>query len=121
MEKNYADQLGSWIKEKAATQRDRNLTAFIEVRADVQAALAAGYAAKTIWRNMRETGRIPFGYDAFLHHLRQHMEWPAPAGSAKDSISRANAAQLQPTSTSAVTTAPQSFNFNPAPNKEELL
>jgi hypothetical protein len=121
MEKSYPDQLGSWVKEKAATRRDRNLTAFLEARADVQAALAAGYAAKTIWRNMRETGRIPFGYDAFLHHLRQHMEYPSPAGPVRNTRSRPGAAPLQPPFTGTATTAPQTFTFNPAPSKEELL
>lgn len=121
MEKNYPDQLGSWVKEKAATRRDRNLTAFLEVRADIRAALDAGYTAKTIWLNMREAGRIPFGYDAFLRHLQRHMEDHLPAGPMRNATSRSGAAQLPPASSRTTTTAPQSFNFNPAPNKEELL
>lgn len=109
MEPNYPQQLGDWVRCKPNTRRDRNLTAFLEARDDVRAALAAGYAIKTIWSNMREAKRIPFGYDAFLHYVHRHVQ-EIPSSPSTGLKPPANA-----------TAGPRGFTFNPSPNKEELL
>ena len=44
MKKRFSEQLGEWVKEKKSRQTDKNLVAFLAVKADVQDALNEGYA-----------------------------------------------------------------------------
>lgn len=123
MEKGYADQLGNWVKENPSTLRARNLTAFLEVREDVRVALAAGYPMKTIWANMHQAKRLPFGYDAFLHYVHRYLddgEKAQPAGRLRPAPPQNHPTPVKPIEASAKT-SPSGFTFNPAPNKEELL
>jgi hypothetical protein len=69
--KSYPDQLAEWVSQPARTLRDRHLVTFMAVRNDVKAALDAGFTAKTIWTNMRETGRVDFCYETFLRHVKR--------------------------------------------------
>jgi len=58
MGKNYPDQLAQWIERRGLARSDRNLVAFMAVHDDVKVAIDAGYAVKTVWENLQETGRI---------------------------------------------------------------
>jgi hypothetical protein len=119
MGKNYPDQLGDWVRQRAATTRDKNLVAFLAVRDDVRAALDAGYAVKTIWSNLHESKRISVSYTAFLHYVRKFLSQPA------------GATDMQPVAPAAVDETTfrhidkpakaAGFVFNPTPKKEELL
>jgi hypothetical protein len=118
MGKNYPDQLGDWVRQRAATTRDKNLVAFLAVRDDVRAALDAGYAAKTVWSNLHESKRIAVSYTAFLRYVRKFLTQPADAARS----------QLAPSATTEAAaehierpTKPVGFVFNPKPKKEELL
>ena len=71
MAKTYADELAEWVKRQKTTGRDRNLVAFHAVQSDVELAMSAGYSAKTVWSNLRETGRIGFGYETFLSYVQR--------------------------------------------------
>jgi hypothetical protein len=71
MAKNYLDQLGDWVKKKESKHRDKNLVAFLAVRADVKTAVEAGYKVKTVWLNMYESKRIQFGYHTFLNYVNR--------------------------------------------------
>jgi len=112
MSKNYPDQLGEWVRQRAKSRRDRNLVAFLAAAEDVRAALNAGFAAKTIWGNLYEAKRIPFCYDTFLSYVRRYLE-------TKEKLYTQECAQAQQAQQPP---APQrGFVFNPVPNKEELL
>lgn len=119
MGKTYPDQLAEWVARTPSSKRDRNLAAFLAVRDDATAGLDAGYPAKTVWRNLRDSGRIAFSYDAFLRYLRRHGTLPAapvPPPAAPESPSPST----QPPAT-AKPGQPAAFVFNPVPRKEELL
>jgi hypothetical protein len=73
MAKSYPDQLAEWVKRRESTKRDKNLVAFLAVRGDIQLAIEAGYAVKTIWSNMHEAKRVSFGYDTFLNYVNRHI------------------------------------------------
>jgi hypothetical protein len=73
MAKSYPDQLAEWVKRRESTKRDKNLVAFLAVRGDIQLAIEAGYAVKTIWSNMYEAKRVNFGYDTFLNYVNRHI------------------------------------------------
>lgn len=72
----YFDELAEWAAAESKSTKSRRketLAAFLAVRANVKEAAAAGYALKTIWKHMRETGRISFRYETFLKHVRRHI------------------------------------------------
>jgi len=112
MGKSYTDQLEDWVKHRAKTRRDRNIVAFLAAASDIRAALTAGYAAKTVWANLYESGRIPFCYDTFLSYLRRNApdlpEAPRQVQTASPAAPESSAHQ-------------PGFHFNPVPKKEELL
>lgn len=118
MGKNYPDQLGDWVRQRAATTRDKNLVAFLAVRDDVRAALDAGYAAKTVWSNLRESKRIAVSYTAFLRYVRKFLNQAADAASSHPAPSASTEAVPEHIDRPA---KPVGFVFNPKPKKEELL
>lgn len=76
MTESFRDELATWMSQNRHVQglgRKEYQAAFLAVRGDVIAAVAAGFALKTIWEHMRETGRIPFRYETFLKHVRRHI------------------------------------------------
>ena len=82
MTETLVDELTTWVSQKRGMQafsRKEYQAAFLAVRADVIEAVAAGFALKTIWEHLRETGRIPFRYETFLKHVSRHIT-DAPAG-----------------------------------------
>lgn len=118
MAKSYPDQLAEWVSQPARTFRDRHLVTFMAVRNDVKAALDAGFTAKTIWANMRETGRVDFCYETFLRHVKRCFNTPSAHQDAHATKTK------NKTAAGPVIVAPpavQGFVFNPVPNKEELL
>lgn len=126
MANSYPEQLGEWVKKRQSTKRDKNLVAFLAVKNDVQAALDAGYAVKTIWANMVDTQRIEFGYDTFLNHVNRLIRRPQAARSTEtESTATADSDTKSKTSKTQKTTTPPSsqagFVFNPKLNKEDLF
>lgn len=130
--KNYPAELTEWKKK----QRQRNketLVSFLAVRLDVKAAIDVGYALKTIWEHMHETGRVSFRYETFLRHVKRHITQaaveqvkaatPGLTTEGKETNSARKTEILRPaqeTKKIDPSTA-GSFTFNPKPNKEELL
>ena len=49
--KTYSEELAEWLKGREARKprQDKHVVAFLAVKSDVQTALDAGYAMKTIW------------------------------------------------------------------------
>lgn len=128
----FLEDLAKWAtgtRQTTKPRRKETLAAFLAVRQDVKEAIAAGYALKTIWEHMHETGRVSFRYETFLRHVRRHItnappecpKLPAPVKSevhAKGGESKPKA--LTEPKTSGVSSV-GSFNFDPTPKKEELL
>ena len=132
MTTSYTDQLGKWVKEKKSTPRNKNLVAFLAVRADIKEALEAGYSVKTVWENMLELKRIDFGYDTFLNYVNRQIRKPQANPSTqivekKSAITSKTSNAEQPddaTKTTPKTTKPGTlpgFTYNPVPNIEELF
>ena len=110
MGKSYTDQLDEWVKQRQSAKREKNAVAFLVVLDDVKAAIDAGYAVKTIWRNLRETNRIDISYETFLllvnRKIRNAQVTP----------------QIRPVATTlASRSASSGFAFNPVANAVELL
>lgn len=76
MARNYAEELDTWVSQREATGREKNLVAFHAVRDDIQTALAAGFAVKTIWAHMRAKGRISYGYNTFRFYVNRFIRKP---------------------------------------------
>ena len=123
MAKTYTDELADWVKKREIKGREKNLVAFLGLRDDVKAAIEAGYSAKTIWSNMRECGRIGFGYEAFLSYVNRLIK------KGRDTkADRTTAAPVESPHPSEVSSKPATstkrvgmptFKFNPVPSNRE--
>jgi hypothetical protein len=118
MGKNYPDQLGDWVRQRATTTRDKNLVAFLAVRDDVRAALDSGYAAKTVWSNLHESKRIAVSYTAFLRYVRKFIQQQTEVPASRQAPTVPTEAPARHIDRPA---KPAGFVFNPTPKKEELL
>jgi len=132
-ESSYPNELAAWIKKRAAKKRrqDAATVAFLAVRGDVKAAMNSGYAVTTIYEHMHETGRVKCSYETFRKHVQRFIRAtpaaPAPVlPPATDQAKGEKTAQQERGSKVKKPKTPDptgitSFNFNPKPNKEDLL
>jgi hypothetical protein len=129
---SYTDQLAKWVKEKKSTPRNKNLVAFLAVRADIKEALDAGYPVKTVWENMHELKRIEFGYDTFLNYVNRQIRQPQAnqlipqvepdsAETSKNSKTKPPDDHTKPATKIPKPGRLSGFTFNPVPNAEELF
>ncbi|QSQ62212.1 TraK family protein [Xanthomonas translucens] len=137
-ENSFPDELAAWIEKRAAKKRrqDAAAVAFLAVRGDVKAAMDSGYAVTTIYEYMRETGRVKCSYETFRKHVQRFIKAapaaPAPVPSpAADQAKGEKPAQQVGGSKAKKPKAPEpkkpesagiaGFNYNPKPNREDLL
>jgi hypothetical protein len=85
--KDFLEQLKERAKSTGGARSGTHRAAFTAVRELVEAARADGYAAKIIWQQLSEEGRVSMNYATFLRYCRalDHARRPAPdaaAGSA---------------------------------------
>ena len=131
MAEDFSNQLAQWVEQRGLQTSDKNLVAFMAVRDDVKLAIDTGYAVKTVWANLRETGRIDLGYKTFLNYVRRCLgPSPDPAAASPVRPTVATVAAAAPpsresnpvkTPTRGLPLAMPGFVYNPVPNKEELL
>ena len=130
MAKNYTDELAGWVRQHAEKKRlqDSAAVAFVAVKADVVAAMAAGYALTTIWEHMHETGKLKCSYETFRKHVHRFIQSPATEpsvtmakhGAVKNDVTGGAAKQPKPPKKNETPTM-GGFTFDPTPNKEDLL
>lgn len=103
MGRTITDELAEWVASKEAPRRqDAQAVAFLAIRADVIAALDAGYSMKTVWDFLREKGRITSTYEAFRRHVKKHIR---PGSRALAVVAPPTAAPTSPPPTQAVATS----------------
>jgi hypothetical protein len=130
MTNSYSKQLEDWVKQRDMPRGDANLVRFLAVREDVSAAVASGFAVKTIWTNMREEGRIGVSYHTFLRYVKRHIHGtdrqtdalvdraePASKVDHRKTITQTDLA----TSKAPGTAPSQGFTFNPFLKLEDLI
>lgn len=95
----------------------------------------SGYAVTTIYEHMRETGRVKCSYETFRKHVQRFIKAapaaPAPVPPRRPTRPRGKAGATGRGSKAKKPKAPEpkkpepagiaGFNFNPKPNKEDLL
>lgn len=136
MGNRYTDELAAWASTKAEAKRrqDTAAVAFLAVKADVIEAMDAGYALTTIYDHMHETGRVKTSYETFRRHVQRFIKaapatTPPTPKARSASSSQATVPAVTPKPAAPAPTPPTSeqtgkiprFNFNPTPNKEDLL
>lgn len=134
MVENFSNQLAQWVEQRGLLGSDKNRVAFMTVRDDVKVAIDAGYAVKTVWAHLRETGRTALGYKTFLNYVRRFLgplQEPAAAKPIQlESTAAFNALPSPPPPHQNTTErTPErimplpmaGFTYNPIPNKEELF
>jgi len=131
MAKSLSERIAQRVSTRQPSRTGKNRASFLAVRDDVKKALNDGWPVKVIWDTLRDEGKIEFGYDAFIgyvNRLIRNVESPPPAKSPADKVKadkpapKAKAKPDAPQEPKArAPTGIASFNFNPVPNKEELL
>ena len=140
MAKNYTDELAGWARQWAVNQavnqagnpaakqsvkqprQDAAAVAFVAARADVVAAMAAGYALTTIWKHMRETGKVTCAYETFRKHAHRFISNPSaePAVVAQHGAT-VDAAKRPVSARKGEVPKIGRFTFNPSPRQEDVL
>ena len=133
MTKHYSTRLAKWVERRESTKHEKNLVAFLAVRDDVEAALADGFAVRTIWLNMHEEGRVACKYSTFLslvnrHFERQRVKRPRkiqpPALQVRAPVQSTQSSPASPVRKDGKFKAPDplpGFYFDPIPRKEDLI
>lgn len=140
MGNRYTDELAAWAGTKAEAKRrqDAAAVAFLAVKTDVIEAMEAGYALTTIYEHMHETGRVKTSYETFRRHVQRFIKAaPATMSPTPKAATSTRSASSAQTTAPAITPKPAApapaspasepggkipgFNFNPTPNKEDLL
>lgn len=111
--------LSERIAERVKTKKSQNRAAFLALRSEITQALADGWPMKTIWQLLHEEGKVTFGYDAFINHVKRLIKseqpiQPTPVPTAKAAVSPLHQPKI-------VKTDLPGFKFNPIPNPEELF
>jgi hypothetical protein len=113
MTKIYIDTLAEWVKkrETVKSRRDRHWVAFLAIKADVEAVIEAGYALRTIWEHMKETGKITYRYETLLKHVNKLNNIGKTTGKSggEEMERKKQSIELG------------SFTFNAVPKKEDLF
>jgi hypothetical protein len=69
---SFVEQIGQDVSESPRPRkRERNRAAFITLRPYIEAALASGYAMKTIWGKLRDQKKVAMSYQTFRTHCRR--------------------------------------------------
>lgn len=132
MARSYTQELAAWVdgRAKRRRQQDAAAVAFLAVRAQVSAAIDAGYALTTVWAHMHETGKLRCGYETFRKHVRRFIT-AAPAHRAAvdarppDDRAKARVAAVERAararSDRCAPPAMGGFTFDAMPRKEDLI
>ena len=120
MHKALSEIIAEKQAAKEPNESTRNRAAFIANLEEIRQALKDGWSRKIIWETLKEQGKIPFAYDAFLRYVRPIMENPATGGTAilepevkkpKDVIAPEKETESRKIG---------EFTYDPVPNLEEL-
>lgn len=134
MAKSYTEELAAWVEKKAAKKRRLDATAvqFLAVKADVKAALDAGYSVTTIWEHMHEIKKVTCTYETFRKHVKRFVKEPAaippaataPGPTAPVTTGEATGATSRKHPETPTKSEPPKiggFKFDASPKKEDLL
>lgn len=129
MPDTYTEQLAERLRAQHSPGRSLNKAAFLAVKADVAAALEAGFVPKDIWSDLRTCKRIHFSYDTFLRLVKIYISsppvvrTPVALPSSKNTVKNKSAGLPAAASSQPAEFTPEKtgFAYNPVPNKDELL
>ena len=130
--KSLSQRIAERAKAKVASKKGKNRASFLAVRDEVRLSIEDGWTIKEIWECLSAEGKVQFGYDAFIGYVNRLILHPVslpPAlptlpGQAPRASTRATpppplAGATSPASQPSVAMA--GFNFNPTPDKEDLM
>lgn len=131
MSKRYTDELAAWVQKRAKSRprQDKGLVAFIAVKDDIAQAMEAGYALKTIWEHLHETGKIPCRYETFLKHVKNQIRKarapkPPPlgkTGAQEGADDKGRSSNVVANGPKKLTAPIREFEVNPEAKKEDLI
>ncbi|MDF7677076.1 TraK family protein [Neisseriaceae bacterium ESL0693] len=130
MAKSLSERIAQRVSTKQPSRIGKNRISFLAIRDDVRRALEDGWPVKVIWNTLHDEGKIEFGYDAFIGYVNRFIREkkilpvkPLTEQVKVDKVAPKDKAKtdIQPKSKIEASQSIGSFNFNPKPNKEDLL
>lgn len=113
MNKDLSARIAERVKKQRISSRDQNRAVFLALRQEIAKAMQDGWSVMTIWRTLKDEGKITFSYQAFRLYVKKlvHPSAPPPGSPSK---------KTGPPGTEQPHKA-SGFVFDPVPNKEELF
>ncbi|MBI0995439.1 hypothetical protein HCI47_00015 [Escherichia coli] len=130
MAKRLTERIAAQMQTQKPTRSGQNRAAFLAQRDDIKEALTDGWPVKAIWKTLHDEGKISFGYDAFISYVNSLIRSPGepekatarPPASSQPAPKKATPATPKPApSASHKPGEIPGFNFNPSPNKADLI
>ena len=130
MTKRLTERIAAQMQTQKPTRSGQNRAAFLAQRDDIKEALTDGWPVNAIWKTLHDEGKISFGYDAFISYVNSLIRSPGepekatarPPASSQPAPKKATPATPKPVpSASHKPGEIPSFNFNPSPNKADLI
>lgn len=112
MHKDLSARIAERVKKQRISSRDQNRAVFLALRQEIAQAMQDGWSVMTIWRTLKDEGKITFSYQAFRLYVNKLVHPSAPPRSPSTQSGPSGTGQPQKSS---------GFTFNPVPNLEELI
>lgn len=116
MNKSLSARIAERVTQQRASKREQNRAVFLALRQEIHQAMEDGWPVATIWRTLKEEGKIAFSYQAFRLYVNRlvvkTLDQPPPRPQPVPSRT-----PPQPSTTGTAS----GFTFNPIPNLEELI
>jgi hypothetical protein len=110
--------------EKEKNRRKGGWVLFLAVSDEVAAALDAGYNVKVIHEYLTDQGKLKCSYDTFRGYVKKYQQKPIRAVAASAPAIKEQAPGQKGNKATAPkpqATKLKQFEFNPEPNKSELI
>lgn len=118
MDEHFANTLLNKREQYGITSGVVTRIKFLKHKEKIKELYDEGMPLRAIWVWMKEENDFPFGYDYFVKLCRKHIEpaYKQPPQKASDSSSTKKEVSAKPK-----TPKTNSFEFNPTPDKDELI
>jgi hypothetical protein len=89
MAQSLPEKLAEWVAERATQpprprSQNKHRVAFLALKGEVEAALAAGYSRKTIWEYLRKNEQLECRYETFTQYIKRYLGKDKLKGDAKE-------------------------------------
>ena len=120
MAKSLSERIAQRVSTRQPSRTGKNRASFLAVRDDVKKALDDGWPVKVIWDTLRDEGKIEFVVERELDEVAEFVVVD-PAHHHSVQLGPPETGGLRRLDAVEHLAEIAGFNYNPKPNKEDLL